>query len=340
MKVSREILLAALEAVTPGLSPRDIIDQSACVVFDGKSVVTFNDHIACRMKLKLDIKGAVQAKPLLEILRKHPDDELVIELKKNEFRLVGKKRQTGIGMESEILLPIDRIEKPKKWNELPEDFGAAVRLCIECAAKDESTYPLTCVHLTPKHMEACDGYKAIRYQIKLKLSEPCLIRKDTITHLHDLGMTEVSETSNWLHFRNPAGLTVSCRRYVEEYKELKSILKMKGGVKTALPKGLAGAAERARIFSMENADDDEVLIELKSNKLVISGKGVSGWHREQREIKYAGQPMSFRISPDLLTDVTTHYEECTLNSNKMEIDGGGKYRLIISLGKPGGGDDE
>ena len=48
MRVSREKLMQALEAVSPGLANRELIEQSSCFVFKSGMVMTFNDEVAGR----------------------------------------------------------------------------------------------------------------------------------------------------------------------------------------------------------------------------------------------------------------------------------------------------
>ena len=63
MKINREELLNQLESVLPGLSTREIIEQSSCFVFMNKEVITYNDEISCSHKSRLDIEGAIVATP-------------------------------------------------------------------------------------------------------------------------------------------------------------------------------------------------------------------------------------------------------------------------------------
>ena len=55
MKINRMNLLNVLESVHPGLSKRDMVEQSACFVFQGGRVITFNDEIACSLETELSI---------------------------------------------------------------------------------------------------------------------------------------------------------------------------------------------------------------------------------------------------------------------------------------------
>jgi len=336
MRINREDLLKNLEVVTSGLSSRAIIEQSTCFVFSKGVVMTFNDDVACRFKTKLKITGAVQSAPLLAILRKMKEEEVDVNTTTDEDAEItiasGKRRLATIKMEQEILLPIESVETPKKWRELPTDFIIAIDKVKDCAGRDETKFSLVCVHITPKWVEACDSYQVARYRIKTGLEESILIRKDALTHIVNLDMTEFSETESWIHFRNPVGLVISCRRYIEEYhsKELTAVLK-KTGEPTVLPKGLQEAADKAEIFSAENPDDNQVTIKLKANKLRITGTGVNGAYTEIAKIKYNGEPREFRISPKTLVQILNKNVKCEIGDGILKITDG-RFTYVSCLG--------
>ena len=76
LKINREELLQQLESVVPGLSVKEIIEQSKCFVFKDKKVMTYNDEVACTQDSCLDIEGAVEAMPLISLLRKLKEEEI------------------------------------------------------------------------------------------------------------------------------------------------------------------------------------------------------------------------------------------------------------------------
>lgn len=335
VRVTREELLQQLEVVQPGLSPREIVEQSSCFVFKGGTVTTFNDEIACINKCCLPFTGAVQAGPLLAVLRKLAEKELTVFTRKGELRIEGKRRKIGINMEQEITLPIDKIILPKKWKPVHEDFSDAVYIVHQCTSTDASIFALTCVHIVPKWVEACDNSQLIRYKVKMPVEEPVLVRGSSIQHIVSLGMSEFGETPSWLHFRNKDGLILSCRRYVEEEKDFQDIGKLLEveGFHTTIPKGLGEAAEKAEIFSSEDADHNEVLVELrKEGWMRLKGKGQTGWYSEVKKINYSGENMDFYISPKLLIELTKKYNECIVSENCLRVDGG-RFTYVTALGR-------
>jgi len=324
-QVSRELLLQQLESVSAGLSSREVIEQSSCFIFRDKEVMTYNDEIATRQPCCLDIEGAVQAEPLLAILRKLNEDQISITAADGELLIEGKRRKAGIRMEQEILLPVDRVEQPEQWKELPDDFNEAVQIVIQCAGNDESQFRLTCVHLTPEHLETTSNTQMSRYYIKTDLADATLVRRDSIKHVVEFGMVDFSETENWLHFSNPTGLVLSCRRYVEEannFPDLGPLIEF-DGVPTELPTGLTDAVEKAEVFSSENAASNQVTVQLKATgKLRIRGEGNFGWFTEVKALKYNGEDLSFRIAPKLLVDLVSRHNECEISTDRLKVNGG------------------
>jgi hypothetical protein len=151
-------------------------------------------------------------------------------------------------MDQEVSLPVEGIEDPKEWIKLPEGFLDAVGIAQQCASTNESEFVLTCVHLHPKWIEACDQFQIVRYPIKTGLKESTLIRRSSLKSVVGMDVVELSQTENWLHFRNPSGLLISCRRYSQTYPILDAFLDVKGA-ETTLPKGLESAIDKAQIFS-------------------------------------------------------------------------------------------
>ena len=339
MRVAREKLLAQLESVNPGLSAREIIEQSSCFILKDGEVLTFNDEVACRQECMLDtINGAVKADPFLNLLRKM--DEEYVDIVQNEGELKikavgGKKtrRQAGISMEDKVVLPIGSVDKPKDWKELPDDFTEAVTVIAQCASKDESKFIITCVHLHPEWIEACDDYQIARFPMEIGLGKPVLVRRESLKHVTTLDMQEFSESKSWLHFRNKQGLILSIRRYSDDYPDLGAYLDTDKGEKTELPKGLKEATEKAEIFSAEKGEENQVEISLRAGRLKIRGQGISGWYSEVKDVNYEGDPITFLITPNLLRELVENYKECEITSNRLKVDGG-KFTYVTCLGVP------
>ena len=333
-KTNREIFLQQLESVQPGLSAKEIIEQSDSFIFKDGQVQTYNDEISCRCKCDVDIEGAVKAAPLLAILGKLKEEEIGISNNAEELLIKGKRNRTGIRMEKDILLPIESVETPKKWKDLPENFTEAIRIVQQCASLDESKFNMTCIHLHPEWVEACDNLQVTRYPIEIGIRKSILIRSSSLKSIITLGITKFSEGKNWIHFKNEMGLVISCRQYLEDYEDMSSILDVQGEPIT-LPKGLKEAAEKAEIFSSENTESNQVTVSIKSGKITIKGIGSSGWYKEKRKTTYKGKPFSFTIAPKLLGEITSRHNECEIAPQRLKVDGG-KFIYVTCIGEVDG----
>lgn len=335
MKVNREDWLLALKSVSAGLAPREIQEQSTCLIFKEGLVFTYNGEVMCSARSKLDkkIQGAVKAVPLVATLEKLPDEEIEVTQTDSELIISGKRRQAGVTMEAEILLLTEEVDKPTKWVKLHEDFADAVGIVKDSACNDASENTLTCVHIHPKWIEACDRFQITRYKMPTGVNEKTLVRKESIKHIVGLGMTELCETKSWLHFRNPNGVTISCRRFVEEFPPLADYLKVEG-TETALPKGLQEVVDRAEIFSKEVSDNNQVHVELRKGLLILKGMGISGWYQEKKKLSYDGREFSFMINPKILAETAKKSNKCVISQDKIKVEGG-KWKYVTVLGKVG-----
>lgn len=333
MQVGREELLRKLELVQPGLSDKELIEQSGCLVFTGGRVVTFNDEVSCRAPSSLNgVEGAVPAKKLLELLRKLTEDSL--DLYEEEGRLIvkGKRKASGIRMEKEVLLAYKTVERPKKgdWRELDPEFLQAVEVVQHCATSDQSMPVLTCVHIHPKWLEACDDYQICRYRIKTGVERPVLVKRDHLKQVVALGVTQFAETPGWIHFRSDE-VTVSCRRYLDEYKDVSAAFEVEGQ-DINLPKGLVEAAERAALF----CEEDLVTVKIGPGRLRVESEDATGWYYESKKSTYAGPALEFLIPPGLLAELTKKYNACTVSDIKLKVTGE-KWQYVTRLNAPGEG---
>lgn len=338
-RVNREELLALLESVQPGLSVKSELDQSTCFAFSKGRVLTFNGEIACKAKSTLNgVEGAVHAGPLLSVLRKMPEEEVNVapgRMKsndENDSHLIfqGKGRKLGVRMDAEILMPLDQLESPTEWRPLDGEFSEALKVVQDCCGGKKADFVVACVHLKPKYMEASDNRQMIRYQIDTGVTSPSLIKQTAASHIAMLGASEIAETESWLHFRNAAGVVMSCRRFVEEFMDIGTHFKDMTGQTVTLPKGLAGELDNAEVFSSEDADKNLVEIQLKPGKVRIKGEGVTGFYTAIKNIEYKGKELTFFLPPSLLKQIVMRHNAIVITPDKIKVKGG-RWRYVTSL---------
>lgn len=336
MRVEREVLLHALQSVQPGLASRAVRGYETCFCFVDGNIYTYNEEIACRIPSPFgeEITGEIQSEKLLAQLGKWTEDTIECELDGTILKVIGKGgRKASFNMENEISLPVNEIEKPKKWSKINETFSEAVNFVQQCAGKDESEFALTCVNITPKFVEAHNNFQLCRWRLKTGFTNQVLVRQAAMKHVAVLGLTEVSETEGWIHFKGDSGLVLSCRRYIMDYKELDQIIDNTHGDPTTFPRGLVEATERAAIMLDNVNDGGLVLVELRQGKLRISGEGVRGKFEEPKKVAYDGKPLSFLVPPALLIDLVKKHNECFISEDKLKVTNG-SYTYISVLTKP------
>lgn len=338
-KVSRTALLQVLEAVEPGLTLRAAVEQSNSIVFSKGFVYTYNEELCCRIKspLPASFHCAVRGKPLVEVVRKLTDEDLTVFLTDKEFRVSGSRDRGAIRAEQEVLLPYGQVEKPETWSPVPDELKDALSMAAECASKDEASFVLTCVHVTPEHVEACDDLQMLRYKLKLPLQSRFLIRKESAKHVAAVGVDRLAETKHWVHFRNNSGLRISCKRYDEEYPELSEEFARFKGRKFEFPTSTAEKVEFGSIFSSENPDDDQLTVTIGDGKFLIRGDGVSGYGEAFAKFphdKWQGPALSFGIGPKLLTEIVQkkNRKKCFV-SNERLLAKGGTWTYLACLRK-------
>lgn len=338
LKVSREDFLQMLESVEPGVAEQEILEQSKSLVFTDGLVTTFDEELCCRTPTGLNgqLKGAVKAAPILNLLRKLQEEEIDILQKDGKILIRGKQKESGFVMDREVVLPVDSVEQPGEWQPLHDDFLDAVNLVCGCISTDkDADFSLGCVHIHPKWVEASDTTQIARYRLPTGVQEAILVRGGKLKHVVAMGAREFSETPGWIHFRNPRGTTMSCRRYIEDFHDLSPYLKLQGDP-FVLPAGLTEAAERAAILASESAEDCQVLVDLSPGKVKVRGQGVSGYYTETRKSNYTGRPLAFLISPTLLGEIAKKYKDAVISEDKLCIKGG-SWRYVTRLGRPGEG---
>lgn len=335
MTLKREDLLRAIQAVAPGLSPKEIIEQSSCFVVQDDYIGSFNDEITCRCPNPFPKKftGAIPASKIVRMLEKISADDITAIVTDGRLTIKGKGESAWFRMSDEIQLPIDKVKLPRKWHKLPSAFIEAITIVQECASKADEKTGRTAVHIHPKYVEAYDGYQMARFNLKFKrLETPVLIRKPTMAHVANMGVTHYGETSNWFHFKNSMDQIISCRRLVEEYEDIDQHYEVKGK-RISLPKGLSEAADKAGIFSEEDKDNNLVIITVKDGRVKIESLSESGGYEARKKAKFKGDDLTFTIPPTLLKELVARHNECLLTATRLKVDGG-RWCYVTALGNP------
>jgi hypothetical protein len=327
--------LQSLEAVEAGLSPRDSLEQSSCVVFKAGRANTFDGEVFCRAKsgLRTDLTGAAPGKRLLEAVRGLPDDEVGVSVAGERLTVAGRHDRSWVRFDPTVLLPLDAVERPAKadWADLPPEFADGLNTVAESAGKDEATFVTTCVHVHPKYVEATDGFSYAKYRVRTGVSGDTLIRAASARAVAKRGPSRFAETPDWLHYRGGDSF-VSVRRYAEKYLDLRGHVGVRGKP-AKFPKAAVAAIARLEVFSRENADDNLITVELKRGRVKLWSLGVTGGAEYGRGVKvdYDGPAVAFQIGPATLAKMVERHAEVEVA--EAEQAGSRVTRLVVVSGK-------
>jgi hypothetical protein len=289
-----------------------------------------NREIACSLPSGLppDLEGAVSIVKLLEVLDKLPDEN--VDLFPDQGILAikgGNGRRLRLVLESEIHLPVTRVELPARdaWQRLDDAFEEAVDLVSRCTTRKKE-FGNECVHIHPKWLEASDDIRAARYEVGTFVQTDVLVRGRSLKEICQLGMTQGAETLNWLHFRNPLGLRLSVKKFgLESYPPLEQILTLRGS-KLSLPKIFAEAAARAGVMS----DDDSVLVRLDKGAAQVSSACIEGDFGEPIKIQYQGPTLEFILPYKLVPELLEQNTEVEVTEHSLRV-GTERYTYVMGL---------
>jgi len=330
-------LLESLEIVKPGLSSREFLEQSTSFAFLPGYVATFNDEISVRHPIDLDISGAVQAEELYGILTKLGSEEVALTMKDRELLISCGKFKAGISVEPEILLPLHDIpmEENGAGRHLPEDFIKALSFVKFSASRDLSTPVLTCIYVHDHYMDSSDNFRITRYRMQEAVDSSFLIPASVVDVLSRYTFSEIMVMDSWVHFSNSKGTIFSVRTFDADFPDIPRKLDIYG-TQVGLPRKLVDMLERASVVVKKDTRlDEEVLVRIEENEFIICGQGDVGWTEERANIKYKGDPISFRIAPEFLKNMA-QIRHCTIGQNIIKFQGE-NWEHVIAL-KSGGGE--
>lgn len=333
MDISRKELLGRLLAISCGLSKADAPTQSSCFIFKNGWAYTMNREIACAIPIGLpkEVRVAVRAEKLLELLRHLKSDELGLDITDSHLLLKDLKlnSKSKLVLEEEILLPVNAVERPSEegWLDLNESFGEAIDLCSKCTKKQEE-WLKSCIHITPTYVEASDNDRLLRYNLSTFVTKPSLTRATSIKAICDLGMSKAAETDSWLHFRNKTGLRVSVLKYeVSQYPDLSEFLETRGEP-VSFPKSLGEIAKRAQIMAEE---EQGVRIKVLDGQMSVEGRNVEGEHEEIASIEYDGPSMTFAVPAKIIGELVSKHNACEVTPCSLRVETK-NYVYAASLG--------
>lgn len=326
MKIEREKLKRALEIVKPGLSNKDIIEQSTSFAFIAGFVVTYNDEISIKHPIESDLQGAIKAEELYKFISKLKADEIEIESENDSLIFKCGRIKAGFQVESEIKLPLnDEMFQIGKWYSLPDKFIEYLKFCASTCSQILTLPKLTCVHVCKDgYIESSANTRIFHYDFGKEFKvNTFLLPQNSANVVTKYNIIKIAESEGWVHFKTDEGTVISCRTFNDTYVDTAQYLKLKkGGSKIVFPDNLKEILDRAIIFTEEeNVANSYVDIEVGAKKIVVKSKSETAWFEESSRIKYDGEPVSFTITVKLIADILSLTNECILLDKMLRFTG-------------------
>lgn len=335
MIIKRKELLDKLAEASIGLTSKPILEQSDCFVFSEGQLLTFNDEILVRAKspLEPDLTAAINANDLRAVLNKFPDEDVDVFQRDGELIIKAKRREAGISVAKEIVLPFADVPTTDKWAKLGEGVVPMLLQAARTCGQDASQFLTTCVHVTPDLVEACDNIRFFRATLPTQFPAEVLLPATCVAALDGFGLSKVSVGKGWAHFKLASGTQLTMRCSHETYHEgVADLLKIKNPEKVVLPDNLGDMVERSGVMS-EGGHDARVGITISDGTLEITSRKETGWYRERKKLDYKGSPVSFDIHPKFLSEVLERTHTITVGSGrlKLEVD---NIKFVVALAVP------
>lgn len=297
-------VLKKLDSLSAGVARTELLEQSGSFVFTDNHIYAFNDEILASTSVSEDLEGAIEALPLLSMLRKIKDDEIKIWQEGDELRIKGKRFESGIKFESDIKLPINDIKIPEKFKNVQYNFSELCKLACLTASKSLSDPLLTFVHFNGNKIESCDNDRITICELESDLKFKALVSAKSLLQVIKEPVVGIALDEQWLHFKTKSDVVFSLRTNPEIYVDVQSFVPKKKGTEITLPEEIINIISRADVFSKDTVSlEKTVEISIKEGKLLISAQNDSGWFKERCKTKYSGPDISFSINSEFLRDI-------------------------------------
>jgi DNA polymerase III sliding clamp (beta) subunit (PCNA family) len=319
--VERTKLINVLNEIKCGLTQNEILEQSNAFVFKNKKICSFNGEIFADVEYDIKIKEpfAVVGADLIKILEKVPDEDIDITLEGNELLIKGRQKKAGITIFKEILLPFNEVPAPGKMEKPPAELSHSLLQCARVCGNDHTNSKTTHVHIGSNLVEATDGYRFFRVDLKTRFNKDIMLPADAILSIGERIISGAEFKEGWLHLITIGKTRISIRCSDMDYFEketLKDLIEVKGS-KGQFPKGIKEALDRSRVMQ-DNMN--EVHITLKKGVVKIRTEKDGGWYEERQKIKYNGEDISFTVNIDFLAEILGKTSDVIFGDGKIKIE--------------------
>lgn len=330
MKIKKANLLAALKAVKPGVSDKEVIQDSNHFIFDEDKIRSYNDQIAIHKIFKTGLCGAVKASEFYSLIDKITVDEMEIFQESGQFKIEAGNLEAAINIQEQHAVPLINVKGLKGWMDLPGNFSDAIEFCTFSASKDMTKPVLTCLFIIDNKVYSSDRFRVTRFKLDDNVGESFLLKESSAKILKSYNPTHYLPKNDWIHFKNKDDVYFSSRVTLGEYPDLDQYFVTRG-TRINLPDDLKSIIDRVQIMTNSDFKQDlNIKIEIIKGKITCKGEGDLGYVKESTKTSYDGKDITFKIHPIFLKDILETLNELIVTQNSLLFKGDG-FDHIISL---------
>ncbi len=369
--MQREELIHAMKAVLPGIDK--IPGAYDVFLFDAEFLRTWNDRISISYPLESNIRCAVKARELFQIVNKMKGDIIKINMRTGKLvdgeedpdhtvsgTLIVKDEKTTLKMTTladasirEHLADLMDDLRDITWQKAPESFQNGLNLCSLSVDRDPHSV-INGLALKGNLMLTCDNFRVSRYELEAPLFEDCILipakaLPDLQSYLKENEDIEIGRFGSWLHFRAASGVIFSCCLSGEEYPwmETEDILlgyDREGAMEYEFPAELEESLDRAEILAEELGLVKYIRVYKRGQRLLVKGEREIGEVIDYASPNATTVPdgLHLRISAKFLKDIlaiTHKFWYNTKGNQSLVLFDTGSFSHLIST-RDTGSDEE
>lgn len=333
MTFDRLSLLAAVNACLPGIDSKlTLIEGTDSIVFTGKAVHSYNDHIAVSVPFDSSLHGAIKAAEFHKLLSKISSDTLTIEVADTEWQISAGKIKAKLKMiDSKIIKYLEALNVEElAWTEIDgAEFVDALALCKIAA----NTTPFKGVFVKDRDVLSTDSVRINHYTMGTEMSQAFWIEDSACAEISKFkNLTHYAVKSDWVHFKGEDGTVFSVRsRDVSGFphaKLIEIIDKTKeedNTIKGTLPIALLEAIDRSAIFGQEAKGITVVQLQISQNSLLIKADRNIGEYEESLDF---AEPLSAAVAIELWVDAA-FLKEAAIKVQNFDIKNADTLPVIL-----------
>ena len=320
MKVNRKEFLELLTKTYSAIA-KDKTDETACFIFDKKTIIGFNIQISISVPFESEFSCAVSAQELLQIVKNNSLEELDLSCTEKEFILSNKKFRAGILLtENKItnLLP-SNILNDYIWKKCPDNLIEGINLCLFSVAKDSAMSALNCIAIKDTEIISSDNFRVSSFSLSEEIEQEILL---PLSAAIEIGRTkniiEYAIKDSWIIFKTKNNSVLYCNTIAEEFPDVSELFDMSAeAVNIIFPaEELIQALKASSVFSETLDIEMKVEIAIENNMLYCRNANQKGWIEYALE-KIDCPDLKFVIHPNFLSAIVNTITNAFLDNNKL-----------------------